>query len=236
MPEAIIVTPVKDSPETTLQTIQSIVTAKGDFDYFVYNDFSQPATKDLLSAYQTRYNFHLVHLEEVTNHPSPNYNIVLRMAQKTALQNNVPLIIVESDVVIRPDTIEKLINAAKSYPEPGMIGAITTDISGNYNFPYLYEKIKNDQVICTHRSLSFCCTLLTPEFLKVYDFSLLPDKKDWYDIHISRQSIKSGFKNYLAKNIEVLHQPHSSRPWKNLKYKNPVFYYLKKIFLKRDRI
>ncbi|MBT6766855.1 MAG: glycosyltransferase family 2 protein, partial [Prolixibacteraceae bacterium] len=61
-------------------------------------------------------------------------------------------------------------------------------------------------------------------------------KKDWFDVFISRQSKKSGFNNYLAKGIEVLHLPHSSRPWKNLKYTKPALYYLKKYLYKRDRI
>lgn len=236
MSEAIIVTPVKNSPDTTKQTIEAVMSANGNFDYYVFDDFSLPSNKNLLIEFQKQYNFHLIHLEDITNNPSPNYDIVLQNAQNTALQKNIPLIIIESDVVIQSDTIEKLIQLANSHPDPGMIGAITVDSSGKYNFPYKYEKVKSNEVIHTHRSLSFCCTLITPEFLKTYDFKQLPDKKDWYDIYISRQSVKSGFKNYLAKNIEVLHQPHSSRPWKNLKYTNPLFYYLKKILFKRDRI
>ena len=45
-----------------------------------------------------------------------------------------------------------------------------------------------------------------------------------------------GFKNYLAKHLEVLHLPHSSRPWKQLKYTRPILYYFKKLIYKRDRI
>jgi GT2 family glycosyltransferase len=55
-------------------------------------------------------------------------------------------------------------------------------------------------------------------------------------VTISRQAKKAGFKNYLAKSIEVVHLPHSSRPWKNLKYNNPLLYYYKKLIHKRDRI
>jgi hypothetical protein len=77
---------------------------------------------------------------------------------------------------------------------------------------------------------------LAPQFLNKFDFRTLSPKKDWYDIFISRQSKKLGFNNYLAKGTEVLHLPHSSRPWKNLKYKNPVLYYIRKYFYNRDRI
>jgi hypothetical protein len=56
------------------------------------------------------------------------------------------------------------------------------------------------------------------QFLQKFDFKILSQNKDWFDVYISRQSKKMGFKNYLAKGIEVLHLPHSSRPWKHLKY------------------
>lgn len=236
MSEAIIITPVKDSPETTKRTVEAISKAKGNFDYYVFNDFSQSNTRELLEQAKTECGFHLIHLEEVTQTPSPNYRLVLQMAQKMALEKNLPLIIVESDVVVQPDTFQKLTELAKTTSSPGMIGAITVDSSGNYNFPYNFEKKKSTEVVNTSHSLSFCCTLITFQFLKEFSFENLSDKKDWYDIFISRQSKRSGFNNYLAKGIEVLHLPHSSRPWKNLKYSNPFLYYWKKFFLKRDRI
>ena len=236
MSEAIIITPVKDSPETTKRTVEAISNAKGNFDYYVFNDFSLPETRQLLEQAKTRYGFNLIHLEEITATPSPNYRLVLQMAQKMALEKNLPLIIIESDVVVQPDTIQKLTDLAKTKTKPGIIGAITVDSSGNYNFPYTFEKRKRAEDVNTSHSLSFCCTLITPQFLKEFNFENLSDKKDWYDIFISRQSKRSGFNNYLAKGVEVLHLPHSSRPWKNLKYSNPFLYYWKKFFLKRDRI
>jgi len=45
-----------------------------------------------------------------------------------------------------------------------------------------------------------------------------------------------GFKNYLMTSLPVLHIPHSSRPWKHLKYTNPLKYYWKKLTEKRDKI
>lgn len=236
MSEAIIITPVKDSIETTKLTIEAVSKSEGNFEYFIFNDFSQPETKQFLERVKTKFNFELIHLEDITTTPSPNYKLVLEIAQKMALEKMCPLIIIESDVVIRPQTLPELIKIVNSYPNPGVVGAITVDKSGNYNFPYSFEKIKNNKVLDTSHSLSFCCTALTANFLKEFDFHDLSQKKDWFDVYISRQSKKLGFHNYLAKGVEVLHLPHSSRPWKNLKYTNPVLYYLKKYLKKRDRI
>ncbi|WP_347838547.1 glycosyltransferase [uncultured Draconibacterium sp.] len=230
MSEAIVVTPVKDSLETTKRTIKAIMEAKGKFDYFVYNDFSQPETRDFLIEAATKDRFSVVHLEDITNTPSPNYKLVLQQAQQMALQSQIPLILIESDVVIKNDTIERLLELMNSKPDAGVIGAITVDKNDNYNFPYNFEKHKSNDVVDTSHSLSFCCTLLTVPFLQKFSFNDLAQNKDWFDVFISRQSKKLGFSNYLAKGIRVLHLPHSSRPWKNLKYKNPVLYYLKKYF------
>ena len=53
---------------------------------------------------------------------------------------------------------------------------------------------------------------------------------------ISHQSLKEGFKNYLFTTLPVLHQPHGSRPWKQLKYKNPLKYYWLKYTKGLDKI
>ena len=153
-----------------------------------------------------------------------------------AVAKNLPLVIIESDVVIKKNTLSELLSQLATKNDAGVIGAITVDRAGNYNFPYTFEKTKSTEVISTSHSLSFCCTLISPAFLAAFDFKELASNKDWFDVFISRQSKKMGFNNYLAKGVEVLHLPHSSRPWKNLKYKNPILYYAKKIFLKRDRI
>jgi hypothetical protein len=236
MSEAIVITPVKDSPATTQKTIEAVCKSECLLEYFVFNDFSGEQTKNLLIRLQKQWEFQLIHLEDFTKNQPPNYNLVLQMAQNKAIEKQKPLIIVESDVVVNPGTIDKLLQIAQKMPRPGLVGAITTDTAGNYNFPYNFEKTKSNQTIDTHRSLSFCCTLITLPFLESFSFSGLSQKKDWFDVTISRHSRKSGFHNYLAKGVEVLHMPHSSRPWKNLKYSNPVLYYLKKIFQKRDRI
>ncbi|HDR50603.1 MAG TPA: glycosyltransferase [Mariniphaga anaerophila] len=236
MSEAIVITPVKDSPETTARTIDAVCRSESDIEYFVYNDFSQPATREILAKLAKKYSFQLAHIEDITQNPSPNYKLVLQLAQQTAIEKKLPLIIVESDVVVQPGTIKKLLNIEKSFPSPGLVGAITVDMEGNYNFPYHFAKTKSDQTVDTSRSLSFCCTLLSLPFLEKFSFEKLDSKKDWFDVTISRQAKKEGFRNYLAKGIEVLHLPHSSRPWKNLKYSNPLLYYSKKLLHNRDKI
>jgi GT2 family glycosyltransferase len=236
MSEAIVITPVKNSPQTTLKTIEAICRSGCENNYYVFNDFSEKPTKDLLEKTREKLNFNLIHLEEVTTNPSPNYKLVLEMAQEKALKKNLPLIIIESDVIIKPDTITELLKINETAKNPGLVGAITTDKKGNYNFPYNFEKKKSDKILNTSHSLSFCCTLLSVPFLNSFNFAELSQKKDWFDVSISRQSKKMGFNNYLAKGLMVLHLPHSSRPWKNLKYSNPFLYYFKKITQKRDRI
>lgn len=236
MPEAIIITPVKDSLETTKLTIEAISKSKGEFEYYIFNDFSNLQTKNYLDSAKREFDFNVIHLEEITSHPSPNYKLVLEMGQKMALDKKCPLIIIESDVVIKTVTLPELLKILRSERNAGIVGAITVDKSGQYNFPYTFETKKSDEILNTSHSLSFCCTLLAYDFLTQFNFNSLSQKKDWYDIYVSRQSKKLGFNNYLAKGVEVLHLPHSSRPWKNLKYKNPFLYYFKKIFNKRDRI
>lgn len=236
MPEAIVITPVKDSPETTKQTIEAICRSEADFEYYVYNDFSENHTRNMLEKVSEKYGFTLIHLEDITNNPSPNYKLVLEMAQKSAIEKKLPLIIIESDVIVKPDTIQLLIDLNKEKKNPGLIGAITVDKNGRYNFPYSFEKIKSSKTIKTSHSLSFCCTMLSAGFLESFDFKDLSQKKDWFDVSISRQAKKRGFNNYLAKGVRVLHLPHSSRPWKNLKYSNPLLYYYRKFIQKKDRI
>jgi hypothetical protein len=236
MPEALIITPVKDSLTTTARTIESVFAADGDFLYIIYNDFSGNETKEFLEKNTGKFNYQLVNLEDLTTTPSPNYKLVLRQASSKAMELNIPLIIIESDVIIKKDTISGLLESAKRYEKTGMVGAVTVNEQGQYNFPYDYLKEKKASFDVTRHSLSFCCTLLATDLLSKVNFEELPVKKDWYDIYISRKSKKLGFKNYLATQIEVVHLPHSSRPWKLLKYSNPVKYYIYKYLKHRDRI
>jgi len=236
MYEAFVITPVKDSLDTTIETIRSIKNSNGNFHYSIFNDFSTEETTISLKLLSKEYNFELVNLSEITDTPSPNYRLVLQIAQKKALQLGVPLIIVESDVEVQPNTISELIRQSKALHKCGMVGAITRDLDGNINFPYLNFKYTAKEIIKTRHSLSFCCTLLAPQLLEQYDFQTLSAEKHWYDVSISRKSTQLGMHNYLLVTESVLHKPHSSRPWKQLKYKNPLKYYYQKLVKRLDRI
>lgn len=236
MSDLIVITPVKDSLDTTIKTIDSVLLAKGSFSYYIFDDFSNEETADYLDKDAASQGYQVIHLKDHVTSPSPNYRTTLIMAQQKALQNKVDLIIVESDVIVAPETLDGLCALAESLDQPGLVGSVTTDDQGMINFPYLHIKSDDPEVVLTKRSLSFCCTLITQKFLKAFDFNLLANEKDWFDVAISKKSRSLGFKNYVIKKLPVLHQPHSSRPWKQEKYSNPIRYYLKKLFFKRDRI
>ncbi|HEY3373289.1 MAG TPA: hypothetical protein VGK10_20750 [Prolixibacteraceae bacterium] len=236
MYEALIITPVKDSLNTTIETIQSIHQSEGNFLYCIYNDFSTEETSLKLQQIKLQYNFELINLAEITNTPSPNYRLVLQMAQIKALELNVPLIIVESDVEVKTETFKELIRHSKELNMCGMVAAVTVNRAGEINFPYLNFKSSKKEIVKTKHSLSFCCTLLTTELLQQYDFKTLSIEKHWYDVSISRKSVQLGLNNYLVTSMGVLHKPHSSRPWKQLKYQNPIKYYFHKLVKRLDRI
>jgi hypothetical protein len=236
MYEALIITPVKDSLNTTIETIQSIHQSEGKFLYCIYNDFSTEETTLKLKQIQQQYNFDLINLAELTATPSPNYRLVLQMAQKKSLELNIPLIIVESDVEVKTTTVRELIRYSKELSNCGMVAAITVNREGEINFPYLNFKSSKKDIVKTKHSLSFCCTLLTTELLKQYNFNTLSVEKHWYDVSISRKSVQLGLNNYLITSMGVLHKPHSSRPWKQLKYQNPIKYYYQKLIKRLDRI
>ncbi len=236
MYEALVITPVKDSLSTAIETIKSIHQSDGKFLYCIYNDFSTEETTWHLKEIQSKYNFELINLSEITNTPSPNYRLVLQMAQKKAISLGLPLIIVESDVEVKPNTLTELVHQSQKRMNCGMVATVTKDIDGKINFPYLNFRKTKEKIIKTKHSLSFCCTLLSPALLNQYDFTELSSDKHWYDVSISRKSVSLGFNNYLLVNEGVLHKPHSSRPWKQLKYKNPIKYYYQKLIKRLDRI
>lgn len=233
-----IITPVKDSLDTTLQTIRNIMQSETTvgFEYTIYNDFSTEQTTEMLQSEAEKQGFTLVNLQDITTHPSPNYLLVLQTAQKKAIADGNHLLIIESDVIVEKDTIEKMYNYSKRLNHVGMIAAVTTDIKKQINFPYLFAQKFETGVVNTRKRLSFCCTLLTNEFLKSFDFNALNPEKSWYDVFISHKSIELGFNNYLITSLPVLHLPHSSRPWKQLKYTNPIKYYWRKFINNKDKI
>ncbi|WP_026952815.1 glycosyltransferase [Algoriphagus mannitolivorans] len=236
MPQVLVITPVKNSIETTLDTAKAIQGSSVEVKHLIFNDFSTEETKTTLEEKKDEIGFELIHLEEITDHPSPNYKLVLQIAQRRALEENLPLLVVESDVVIKPDTIERLLKSLSENPKAGLVGSVTVDEQGKVNFPYLKFKNVKQDIIHTHRSLSFCCTLFSLEFLKSYDFTGLDEAKDWYDTFISKKSLELGFQNTVLMNAPVWHRPHASRPWKQLKYSNPIKYYFLKFWKGLDKI
>lgn len=233
-----IITPVKDSLETTLSTIESIMTSRisEPFIYTIYDDFSSDETSRRLDAEAERWGLRVVHLRDLTEHPSPNYLLVLQTAQREALAADAHLCIVESDVTVRPDTLQSLYDGALERADCGIAAAVTVDEAGIINYPYLHARGHENQVYATRKHCSFCCSLLTPELLRRFDFQTLNPEKNWYDVTISHESVARGMQNYLFTSLPVIHRPHQSRPWKQLKYKNPLLYYWKKITKGLDKI
>lgn len=234
--QALVVTPVKNALENTLATIKAIAASNIPVLHIVYNDYSDQETKDGLEENLKNYPYQLIHLEDITNTPSPNYKTVLQDAQKKALEMNLDLIIVESDVEVKSDTLQQLVNFKNNQNNVGMVGAVTVGYDQKVNFPYLKFKDEKKAIIKTNRSLSFCCTLLSVPYLKSYDFMTLDSSKDWFDTVISHKATELGFDNFVLMQHTVLHKPHGSRPWKQLKYTNPLKYYWLKFTKGRDKI
>ncbi len=233
-----VIIPVKNSPDLTLLTIEAVMKSKSDleFELTVYDDFSDQETAEALDSAALKYDFNVVHLSDITSNPSPNYRLVLQMAQSKAINSGAHIVIVESDVLVKEDTISKLYDSVLYLKNPGMVAAVTTDEQDKINYPYLYASDFEKSVIPVKKHLSFCCTLLSNALLNSYDFKNLNPEKSWYDVFISHKSIDLGFYNYLDTSCRVIHTPHSSRPWKNLKYTNPLLYYFRKIFKGMDKI
>ena len=233
-----IITPVKDSIDSTLLTIEALMASKTEisFRYTIYNDFSTPQNTALLEQYSSKYGFELVNLCDITDHPSPNYLLVLQTAQQRAIEENASLLIVESDVIVAPDTIQKLVDGASARTDCGIAASVTIDDNGDINYPYGYAKGHEGEVYAVDKHCSFCCSLLTNALLRSYDFNLLNPEKHWFDVHISHISRDKGFNNYLFCDTPVVHRPHSSRPWKQLKYTNPLKYYWRKFVKRFDKI
>lgn len=232
-----IIMPVKDSIEIAERAIRAIV-ASGHT-VCVYDDNSLQENAERLDQIAKDKSIQVVHISKLTDHPSPNYQLVLQTAQQEALDKGKHLVIVESDVIIQSDTLNRMLTQVEA--GVGMVASVTIDENGEYNFPYHYLRnlryrfIKR-QTIATKKRFSFCCTLLTNELLHKADFQQLDPTKNWYDVTISHWSLALGLRNLLMLDNPVLHFPHASRPWKRLKYTNPLLYYWRKFTQKRDRI
>jgi len=226
--------PVKDSILTAEESIRAI--AGSGYTLTVYDDYSTDESAQRLDTLARELGIRVFHLASLTDHPSPNYRFVLNHARKEAIEAALPLVIVESDVIVRKDTLRLLAEAQKDAPKAGLVAAVTHDAEGRINFPYEYARKLEGETIETRKRLSFCCTLLTEAFLRDFDFGQLDPQKNWYDVFISHQAVKMGYTNLLMLGNPVLHKPHSSRPWKLLKYSNPLKYYFLKLIHGRDKI
>lgn len=233
-----IITPVKDSIDFTLETVKSVLASKLDVPhtYTLYNDFSTPENTRRLQDASRTMGFQLVNLSDLTQHPSPNYLLVLQRERRMCLEEDAGLLIVESDVTVRPNTFQGLWREAQKRNDAGILASVTVDETGEINYPYLYAKAHENQVLDTRRHCSFCCSLLTTELLQRVDFDALNQGKDWFDVTISHRSLQEGLHNYLFTTLPVTHRPHGSRPWKQLKYKNPLKYYWVKFTKGFDKI
>lgn len=233
-----VITPVKDSIDSALETVRAVMASRIDvpFTYTVYNDFSTPENTARLREAAAEYGFRLVNLEEVTSHPSPNYLLVLQTARREALPDDAGLLIVESDVTVRPWTLQALVDGAAARGDCGIAASVTIDDGGRINYPYEHLRGRENTVFATSKHCSFCCSLLTPELLRRFDFGELDPSKNWFDVTISHESAARGLKNYVFTDLPVVHHPHASRPWKQLKYSNPLKYYWLKYTRGLDKI
>ena len=232
-----IIMPVKDSIAIAERAIHTIVDC--GYTLCVYDDNSLPENAQRLDEIANDKHIQVVHISSLTDHPSPNYRLVLQQSQQQALIENKHLLIVESDVIIKANTLNRMLEEVQE--GVGMVAAVTVDEQGEYNFPYHYlrrlrYRFLSKKTIDTKKRFSFCCTLLTNELLKNADFQLLDPTKNWYDVTISHWSIALGLRNLLMLGNSVLHLPHSSRPWKRLKYTHPLRYYWRKITQRLDKI
>ena len=146
-----IITPVKDSVDSTLHTVEAIMTSRLEvpFTYTIYNDFSTPENTARLEEAAAKWGFRLVNLCDLTSHPSPNYLLVLQTAQREALAAGAGLCIVESDVVVRPDTLQGLYDGVRERPGTGIAASVTVDDEGKINYPYLYARGWDGRVVDT---------------------------------------------------------------------------------------
>ena len=233
-----IITPVKDSIDLTLETAKAVLESEitVPFTYTIYNDFSTEENTLRLEQQAKVMGFNLVNLKDITSHLSPNYLLVLKKTRKEAIEDDAGLLIVESDVVVKKNTLQDLFDGAEQRKDCGIAAAVTVDENGIINYPYLHVKGHEGEIYPEKKHCSFCCSLLTPAFLKAFDFDLLDESKNWFDVTISHEALNHGFKNYLFANLPVWHRPHSSRPWKQLKYTNPIKYYWLKFTKGLDKI
>lgn len=233
-----IITPVKDSIESTETTMRALAASQltSPSTMTIWNDNSTPANTARLAALCEELGFRLINVADLTDHPSPNYLLVLQQSRREAMAAGAALCIVESDVTVRPDTLQQLSDVADAHGDAGIVASVTVDEAGDINYPYGFAAKLPHGTNDTRHHCSFCCSLLTPQLLERFDFDSLNPNKNWYDVTISHESLNAGLHNYLCTQLPVIHRPHQSRPWKQLKYKNPLLYYWRKFTQGFDKI
>ena len=137
MKELHIITPVKDSIDTTMETIDAIMASRLTWPhtFTIYNDFSTPENTATLARAAREKKFSLINLSDMTSHASPNYLLILQEAQRKALAADAGLLIVESDVIVAPDTLQRLADEAVQRSQCGIAAAVTVDDEGRINYP-----------------------------------------------------------------------------------------------------
>ena len=137
-----IVTPVKDSIESTIETVKAILNSdiKVPYTYTIYNDFSSPENTALLEKYSKELGFNLINISDLTDHPSPNYLLVLKRSREIAIREDAGFLLVESDVVVAKDTLQGLFDGAQEREDCAIAASVTVDDEGKINYPYEYAR------------------------------------------------------------------------------------------------
>ena len=91
-----IITPVKDSIDSTLETMRAVLDSAltMPYTYTIYNDNSTPENTARLHAEAEKMGVKVVYLSDLTDDPSPNYLFVLRRCQQECLAADAGLLIV----------------------------------------------------------------------------------------------------------------------------------------------
>ena len=101
-----IIMPVKDSIEIAERAIRAIVNSGHTL--CVFDDNSLPKNAQRLDEIAAETSIQVVHISDLTDHPSPNYRLVLQRSQQEALATMRHLVIVESDVIVKNETLNKM--------------------------------------------------------------------------------------------------------------------------------
>jgi hypothetical protein len=234
--KALVVMPVRDSLSQCQQSIKAF-RQHYDMPLWVYDDNSQEQTREWLQAHQTLFQYTLFTVSALTPNPPPNYGFVLRHVLQnvhTVFTDPVAIILLESDVqILHAHTLPALLQHIQ-LPEmaPSLVAAATIDTLGQVNYPYHRQRVAlHKKPILSLRHVSFCCTVLSPLLCEKLQKAKWP-RRTWYDLWVSSFCRHKGGMVLLDATYPVRHSPHSSRPWKQKKYINPISYYIKRWFHK----